>query len=587
MKLYQGKLSADELLLLEDSIGRADPSKSGANGPWIIRMFLQKNIRLPEDIEKIRRRLEEFSKVKKLLPVKNRDINIYQTFGHLAITLDKLKETLDAELAKREEKKKISEIAGQEIITEMEGAQTPGTLSLIRATTPEASALLAKDTDWCVSDPGIAKDYVETAPLYFIDKNGARYILIHEDPLQVKDVHDSDISEETEKNIIHLIRDFLPRLLCQKHEPKYRYLPMRTCPQCANSGKIFLGASAGENKCRTCLIDCDSCSNQICSDCEKICASERCTLSLCEECLKVCEKCRKGFCEKHTETVVLRRYRDGDMHTTELLVCKECLVRCAGCGKKLVEEDSETFSCEMCEKNYCLDCFSGSCEGCGSNVCSNCLERCNSCDKAYCENCLKKCELCEEKSCERCLNKCKQCKKSVCENCTAYRSICMKCDEGDTEDDTEEVGAQRHNPDFLRGKIVEIEGQKWEIRANEFIFPPPPIQKGEVRLIRELTDEEKRRHRYYLDIRATPYIEHPEDFYNFERDVPKQLIPFYRIIFEILGKSLTTPRLDNWRENRATARITDIAHFLNYRPAMQHEVDAFLELAPQFFEEFS
>lgn len=151
-------------------------------------------------------------------------------------------------------------------------------------------------------------------------------------------------------------------------------------------------------------------------------------------------------------------------------------------------------------------------------------------------------------------------------------------DQEDYEDEEDED--LRENPiDSIRGRVVEINGKKWEVRAREFIFPPPPLQVGEVRVIRELTEEEKIRKRYYIDIRATPYIENLHEYYNFERDIPIILIPSYRILFEILGGALTMPRLPEWRKHRAKSFYTDIEHFLNYRPATGREVQAFLEIA--------
>lgn len=141
---------------------------------------------------------------------------------------------------------------------------------------------------------------------------------------------------------------------------------------------------------------------------------------------------------------------------------------------------------------------------------------------------------------------------------------------------------RRNKADIQRGRrVVTPDGQDWEVRANEFMFPPPPIQPGEVRPVRELTPEETARRRYYLDVRAIPWVRDPEQWYDFERDRPKQLVGAYRVIFEILGGALTTPRLDEWRENRAKIFVTDVGHFLGYRPATARETEAFLEKAAE------
>lgn len=170
-----GKRQKDLEIIL-DMIHQADPSFSGEHAGWIIKLFLHNKIRLPEDTEKLNTRLTEFAKLKHKIPVELRDLNRYPDYPSLAETIDQY----SGVLGKREEERVRTE-EGQEVIFEGELSPQGPPYRVIKVTTTEASAKLARHTDWCIKDPRAARDYLANGPLYFIDKNNKRYLLAWSD----------------------------------------------------------------------------------------------------------------------------------------------------------------------------------------------------------------------------------------------------------------------------------------------------------------------------------------------------------------------------------------------------------------------
>jgi len=161
-----------DLEVILDMIHQADPSIGGENAGWIIKLFLHNKIRLPEDTEKLNTRLAEFAKLKHKFPVELRDLNRYPDYPSLAETIDQY----SGVLGKREEER-VKTAEGQEIIFEGETHPQGPLYRVIKVTTTEASAKLARHTDWCIKDPRAARDYLAGGPLYFIDKDSKRYLL--------------------------------------------------------------------------------------------------------------------------------------------------------------------------------------------------------------------------------------------------------------------------------------------------------------------------------------------------------------------------------------------------------------------------
>lgn len=62
-------------------------------------------------------------------------------------------------------------------------------------------------------------------------------------------------------------------------------------------------------------------------------------------------------------------------------------------------------------------------------------------------------------------------------------------------------------------------------------------------------------------------------------------VPAIRVLFEIVGGVLTTPRLKEWRENMISRFWTDLAHFRTYRPATINEAELFVRTIEEAYPE--
>lgn len=131
----------------------------------------------------------------------------------------------------------------------------------------------------------------------------------------------------------------------------------------------------------------------------------------------------------------------------------------------------------------------------------------------------------------------------------------------------------------------------WELRSNIFMFPPTDPEQvskivtpeGTMAFDRELTPQESARPRRYLEVRAVPW-------FDLIPDQPERTrVQAMRVLWELVGDAwgghvATTPRLENWRENRAATFITDIEHFWSsYWPSTNLDVDMFREIVPDFW----
>lgn len=125
-----------------------------------------------------------------------------------------------------------------------------------------------------------------------------------------------------------------------------------------------------------------------------------------------------------------------------------------------------------------------------------------------------------------------------------------------------------------RHKGETIPDLEWEIRADEFMFPPPERERkpGEVYLTREYSEEEMAKRRYYVSVDAA-YL------YGQEEDIgpAPHFIARVSVLLELVGGVLTTPRLKEWWEYQVKASITDLESFRRYRDATKHEIELFLD----------
>jgi len=160
------KARQKKLNQLLDWLAEADPTVSGKYAMWIAKLYKKELIQFPEDIEKIKGRLQEFGKVKHTLPTEQRDINRYKSYGELARILDE-----HSGVGVREAVR-VATAEGQEVLFDH------GAFTVIKVTTLEAASKLSRYTEWCIKDPTWGIRYLEWGPLYFIDKDNRRYALV-------------------------------------------------------------------------------------------------------------------------------------------------------------------------------------------------------------------------------------------------------------------------------------------------------------------------------------------------------------------------------------------------------------------------
>lgn len=405
----------DQLL---DWVAEADPTHSGEYASWILQMQLDRQIIMPEDIEKVQNKLRLFAKVKPRMPVELRDINTYQSYGQLATTVDQYASIERLQVS-------AEEVSGIEILGEHR--QEGNRLTIIKVTTPRPATILAEGTEWCVKSPRFAKQYLESGPLYFIDLNDRRFLLAHvsdaKNPIvQIMDVYDKPINNEIKKLVTPLFKDILPQFICKRH-PEGE-LKTEECPQCSR----YPFCSSVH-----CLFICDvkKCEAEGCEDCIQMCSI--CESSVCDKHQQECSHCNKFYCFDCVELCNDPKGR----RFYQRKVCHDCMegLQCKNCGNIYCDNDELT-ACEICDKVLCRDCV-GYCVNCSLNVCH---DHANFCEVGGCNNVVcKKCDVscfCGNSICEFCQNTCTNCEEVVCANCFTGK-VCVRCD--DEEEDLEQV----------------------------------------------------------------------------------------------------------------------------------------------------
>ena len=165
---------------------------------WISRLWVNRTIRMPEDEDKLTKKLQLFDSKKQLLSVEQRNINNYNSYAQLAQTLEQY-----VDVKSKIQTKKNLIFEGQEVIKE----QPPYTV--VKITTPEAASKLLRGTEYCVKDPKYWEYYVENYgdhPYYLVYKNNDIYVLLHIPSKQMKNKYDHEIEgAENKMNIYELI----------------------------------------------------------------------------------------------------------------------------------------------------------------------------------------------------------------------------------------------------------------------------------------------------------------------------------------------------------------------------------------------
>jgi len=163
---------------------------------WLANMATQQTVRPGEDDEKLTEVLEQFNKVKNLSGFHySKDIGQYKSYGDLV--------------------KAIGPFLGQQTEGEHQRAQETEGAHLVldqhpyrafRLDTPEAAAKLCRDTGWCVKDPKYYKNYAEQGPIYLVEKDGEKHVLVHYESNQFMDIYDNKIDPEHKFEIVELLK---------------------------------------------------------------------------------------------------------------------------------------------------------------------------------------------------------------------------------------------------------------------------------------------------------------------------------------------------------------------------------------------
>lgn len=181
-------MSADKI---EDLAVDADPTKRTYIG-WIIKQMKFKNIRLPEDTDRVMSVLAAFEHYKTIGSVNiQRDINQYRMFQDLEDVIDKL--TGQGVVSKAAAQRDIMATGATEY-------RRSRNWVIYKVTTPEAAVAMARNTKWCLSNPRTAASYLAEGPLYVIFKVGAgnkmiKHAAMTDDYSQLMDVRDRPLSE--------------------------------------------------------------------------------------------------------------------------------------------------------------------------------------------------------------------------------------------------------------------------------------------------------------------------------------------------------------------------------------------------------
>jgi hypothetical protein len=194
------KYKKEEIEKIFNEIKQADPTgDKGDYAFWIGRLLAKSMIRFPEDIDKVKEKLQLYIKVKDKATDVNKDIMVYKTYSELVETLEKYKEKENIPESKREiEKRMINE--GQKIIYQ------DATYTLMQLSNPESCSVLFRDTEWCVKDPRFSKEYLKQADLYYFIKNNKPYALFHLPSKQWYDKYDRPLKTAVMKELYPILK---------------------------------------------------------------------------------------------------------------------------------------------------------------------------------------------------------------------------------------------------------------------------------------------------------------------------------------------------------------------------------------------
>jgi hypothetical protein len=199
-----------ELLMRKYSVGpevldQADEIDPPSNyTDWLVKQIKAKNIKIPEDVEKIRGLLEKFTRLKnsQFKESHSTDIGSY-TPNSLFKALDEFGDS------KKQEKRNVHEgINGSEI----KYKEDPWIV--YRVTTPQAAVVLGSNTNWCTAaSTKTAASYLKDGPLWIFYRDGKPYAQLHPDSGQFCDRGDRSfrdgyhLKNNQVYDLVHEIRD--------------------------------------------------------------------------------------------------------------------------------------------------------------------------------------------------------------------------------------------------------------------------------------------------------------------------------------------------------------------------------------------
>jgi hypothetical protein len=162
---------------------------------WIVKSLKKKQIRLPEDGDKLREQLNWFSKMKNSPRFKaeySSDINSY--------TPATLYEVFSSEevgtLKSQNQKDKETITQGSKIIYDKAG------IVCYEVYKQDALCLLSSNTAWCTAQPQYAERYLKEGPNYVVYKDGKPYCQWDPDSGQLMDTKDKDMRASGEYSFL-------------------------------------------------------------------------------------------------------------------------------------------------------------------------------------------------------------------------------------------------------------------------------------------------------------------------------------------------------------------------------------------------
>lgn len=163
-------------------LAEIDPTNSGEYVPWLLKLVKTKDVRLPEDAEKLNELLVVFHHYKRRFPPELRDINRYKSHADLYKAIRQLFPTTDDGLVLDENFKLVGEVPPY---------------SLYEVTDRKTVQKMGKNTNWCTKAKEVAEEYLKQGPLYLILMNGEKFGQVHFETAEVKDLENKTIASET------------------------------------------------------------------------------------------------------------------------------------------------------------------------------------------------------------------------------------------------------------------------------------------------------------------------------------------------------------------------------------------------------